>query len=565
MYLEHYRLKLKPFEIDPDPKFIWFGAMHREAFAALKNVIFENRGLVAIMGEPGTGKSTFLNAVVRSFDKQILSAKIHDPSLSDRDFFNLVADAFGIEKSFNSKKDFFLCLTRFALDAFANSKKVLLIIDEAQRLNASLLEKIQFISNIKKEGQFLINIVFVGQNTFSELFKANRALSKTIVLSYTLQPLTETETAEYIIHRLRVAGSETEIFTSSAIAEIFRLSGGIPRLINMICDNALLSGYSLKTNKIRPEVILNSQGPGHRLIHEIYEIDKEFAAHHTVPLQKHRPRAVSAIAAQTSPKNLPRGPITRLFTNLLEMLRLKPLTFKGRLALTISLILVFGLVGYYYFPNVDDERSLTKVQSHTEQIPNRQRTLQTDGSLSARSGLKDATMAAEDKKIGGSDERESDIAPSLIEDQSHAPEIARLKNQLRFLLQQLQTVSDAKAQLEQNLKALEKDFNLEKDSKSKLSAEVSAKDAELQELRKILEVFRSQQLALAEEVKTVKKDNAQLQAQLEDLKSRKAVETSADVSKTQAAQKPSVDRLEKGEKQLSPTDIIDFIIKKKTH
>lgn len=123
MYLEHYRLKLKPFEIDPDPKFIWFGAMHREAFAALKNVIFENRGLVAIMGEPGTGKSTFLNAVVRSFDKQILSAKIHDPSLSDRDFFNLVADAFGIEKSFNSKKDFFLCLTRFALDAFANSKK----------------------------------------------------------------------------------------------------------------------------------------------------------------------------------------------------------------------------------------------------------------------------------------------------------------------------------------------------------------------------------------------------------------------------------------------------------
>jgi type II secretory pathway predicted ATPase ExeA/predicted nucleic acid-binding Zn-ribbon protein len=524
MYLEHYQIKLKPFEIDPDPKFLWLGEKHKEAFAKLKYMIKENKGAVCLMGEPGTGKSTLLNAVAHSFHNQILSAKILDPSLSERDFFNLIADGFEIDKSFNSGEDFFAYLRYFALDAFANAKRVVLIIDEAHRLNPRLLEQIRLISNIKKGDRFLINIVFAGQNEFGEVLNANRALSQTIAMNYTLQPLTEAETAEYIKHRLRVAGSETEIFTSSASAEIFHLSEGIPRLINIIADNALLSGYSSNIKKIGPEIILDSQGPGHRLIHEIYQLDKEFTAQQPVHPQEHREGAVLAIEAQTTKKKRPSGTITRLFQNLLETLGLKPLTIKGALAAPISLIVLLGLFGYFYFPSADNDQHLTKVQTLWEHVSGRQTILQTETSapFKAPSGSKGAATLADIKKHGGGGDRQLGIAVASDEDRTRASEITRLQDQLRFLVQHLQTAFDATAQLEQNLKALEKDLNLEKGSKGKLSAEASAKDAELQELRKTLEASKSQQLALAEEVKKVKNDNAQLQGQLGDLKSQKA-------------------------------------------
>ena len=522
MYLEHYGLKLKPFEIEPDPKFLWLGKKHKEAFAALKNVILENKGIVSLMGEPGTGKRTLLNAVAHLLGKQFHFAKISDPSLSELDFFKVVASAFGIEKSFNSREDFFTYLKQSARDSFASAKRVVLIIDEAHRLSVKLLGQIRLISNIKKGGRFLINIVFAGQKEFDRLLKTNRAFSQTIAISYTLQPLTETETAEYIMHRLQVAGSKTEIFTSSAIAEIFHLSGGIPRLINIIADNALLSGYALNVKKIGPEIILDSQGPGHRLIHEICELDKEFTAQLPVHLQKHRERAILATEAQTSKKKRPLETIIRFFQKLLETLRLKPLTVKGALVAPISLAILLGVFGYFYFPSEDDGQPFTKVQNHSEQIPGRQKILQTEASLKASSGLKGAATAAEIKKNGSSADRQPGIAVSSNEDSTSASEIARLRDQLRFLLQQLQTSFDATAQLEQSLKALEKDLSLEKGSKGKLSAEASSKDAELQELRRSLEASKSQQLALAEEVKKVKSDNAQLQGQLGDLKSQKA-------------------------------------------
>jgi type II secretory pathway predicted ATPase ExeA/predicted nucleic acid-binding Zn-ribbon protein len=524
MYLEHYQIKLKPFEIDPDPKFLWLGEKHKEAFAKLTYVIKENRGAVCLVGEPGTGKSTLLNAVAYSFRNQILSAKILNPSLSERDFFNLIADGFEIDKSFNSGEGFFTNLRHFALDAFANAKRVVLIIDEAHQLSPRLLEQIRLISNIKKGDRFLINIVFAGQNEFGEVLNANRDLSQTIAMNYTLQPLTEAETAEYIKHRLRVAGSETEIFTSSASAEIFHLSEGIPRLINIIADNALLSGYSSNIKTIGPEIILGSQGPGHRLIHEICQLDKEFTAKQPVHPQEHRKGAVLAIKAQTTKKKRASGTITRIFQNLLETLGLKPLTKKGAFVAPISLIVLLGLLGYFYIPNADNDQHLTKFQTLWEQVSGRQTILQTETSapLKAPSGSKGAATLADIKKHGGGADRQPGIAVASDEDRTRASEITRLQDQLRFLVKHLQTAFDATAQLEQNLKALEKDLNFEKGSKGKLSAEASSKDSELQELRNTLEASKGQQLALTEEVKKVKSDNAQLQSQLADLKSQKA-------------------------------------------
>jgi type II secretory pathway predicted ATPase ExeA len=152
-------------------------------------------------------QSTLLNGAAHLLGKQFHFFKISDPSLSELDFFKVVANAFGIEKSINTREDFFIYLKQSASDIFANASRVVLIIDEAHRLSVKLLEQIRLISNIKKGGQFLINIVLAGRNEFSELLKANLALSQTIALSYTLQQLTETETAEYIMHRLQVAGS----------------------------------------------------------------------------------------------------------------------------------------------------------------------------------------------------------------------------------------------------------------------------------------------------------------------------------------------------------------------
>ena len=519
MYLEHYQLESKPFGIDPDPKFLWLGEKHKEAFATLKYVIKENKGLICLMGDPGTGKSIFLNTIAYSFGNQILSAKIHDPSLTEGDFFNFVADLFKIEKSFNGIEDFFIYLRQFALDASAKAKRVVLVIDEAHLLSARLLEQIRLVSNIKKEGRLLITIVLAGQNQFGEVLKTNSALSQIIAMNYTLQPLTATETAEYIIHRLRVAGSETEIFTSSAIAEIFHLSEGIPRLINIISDNALLRGYALNIKKIGAEIILDLQGPAHKLIHGIYELEKEFIADHSVHPQE---GAVLVLDTQPVKKNRPIKPIFRLFQNLLETLRLKPLTVKGVSVAPISLIILLSVFGYFYFSNGDDGQPLIKTQTHSEQVSGRQTILQTDASFKTPSGLKGTATAAEIKKHGGSGDRQPGIAVPSNEDRTRAPEIARIQDQLRFLLQQLQTVFEATTQLEQNLKALEKDLNLEKGSKGKLSAEATSKESVIQALQKNIEASKSQQLALEEEVKKTKSDNAQLQGQLADLKTQKA-------------------------------------------
>ena len=554
MYLEHYQLKLKPFEIDSNPKFLWLGGKHKEAFATLKYVIKENKGSVCLMGDPGTGKSIFLNTIAYSFGNQILSAKIHNPSLIEGNFFNFVADAFKIEKSFNSREDFFIYLRQFALDAFAKAKRAVLVIDEAHRLSARLLEQIRLVSNIKKEGRLLITIVFAGQIEFGEVLKKNSALSQTIAMNYTLQPLTTTETAEYIMHRLRVAGSETEIFTSSAIAEIFHLSEGIPRLINIISDNALLRGYALNIKKIGSEIILDLQGPAHKLIHEICELEKDFISHHPVHPQE---RAVLARGAQPVKKNRQPNTIFRLFQNLLETLRLKPLTFKGGSVAPISLILLLSIFSYFYFSNEDDGQPIMKTQTHSEQASGRQTILQTEVSFKNPSDLKGTAAVAEIKKHGGSGDRQPGIAVPSNEDRTRAPEIARIRDQLRFLLQQLQAVFEATTQLEQNLKALEKDLTLEKGSKGKLSGEATSKESVILALQKSIEISKSQQMALEEEVKKTKNDNAQLQAQLLDLKTQRAAsETSSDLHRPQATPKPTVDRPERGEQRRLPTPIL---------
>jgi general secretion pathway protein A len=184
-------------------------------------------------------------------------ATIPDPGLDATDFFNILAEEFKMDRRFSSKGDFLIYFKKFLLTANTSDKKVLLIIDEAQRLHHDLLEQIRLLSNIELENRKLINIFFVGQTEFNRtlLEERNKAVRQRITVHYHIEPLAEPETQQYIRHRLKVAGCKSEIFTLDAMRRIHVFSAGYPRLINIICDHALLTGYAGGTKAIDVNLI----------------------------------------------------------------------------------------------------------------------------------------------------------------------------------------------------------------------------------------------------------------------------------------------------------------------
>ena len=245
MYLSYYNLKVKPFQISADPKFLWLGEKHKEALATLKYATLENKGFFLLTGDVGTGKTTLINALINSLGKEIIVAKISYPGLNTLEFFNFIANEFKMNKMFSNKGDFLVHLDNFLNNAYENNKKVLVIIDEAQCLKQELLNDIRLLSNIERQNTKLINLFFVGNNEFNDILldTANSNLRQRITIKYHIDTLTKNEVAEYVRYRLKIAGSEQDIFTSGAIRQIFSFSGGCPRLINIICDHALLTGY----------------------------------------------------------------------------------------------------------------------------------------------------------------------------------------------------------------------------------------------------------------------------------------------------------------------------------
>ncbi len=257
MYLSHYNFTEKPFQITTDPKFIWLGEKHLEALSTLKYGIVENKGFLLLTGDVGTGKTILINCLVSKLDIKATIATIPDPDLEILDFFNSLADSFKINKKFKSKGDFLVHLKDFLNKAHADNKNVLLIIDEAQRLNHKLLEEIRLLSNIELYSKKLINIFFVGQDEFNDILmeERNRAVRQRISVRYNIDPLTVGETGEFIKHRLKVVGAKENIFSTRAIREIYLFSNGYPRLINVMCDHALLTGYTKGIKKIDAKII----------------------------------------------------------------------------------------------------------------------------------------------------------------------------------------------------------------------------------------------------------------------------------------------------------------------
>ncbi len=257
MYLEHYQLERKPFQIDADPSFLWLGEKQKEALAVLKYGLHESTGCLVLTGDAGAGKTTIIKALPRILGENDRIVVIGDPSLEKMDFFNRIAAEFRMPGDYTSKGPFIRDFHSVLLAHHYRGKRVLLILDEAQLLTRELLEELRLLSNLEKNGSRLLRIFFVGQLELNEtlLRPENKALRQRITVNYNIDPLTEKEVGEYIQFRLGVGGGEGKLFSGDAIREIFRFSQGNPRLINVIADRALLTGFVRSDRHINKSII----------------------------------------------------------------------------------------------------------------------------------------------------------------------------------------------------------------------------------------------------------------------------------------------------------------------
>jgi general secretion pathway protein A len=246
MYNEYYGLARSPFEMSPDPSFLFLGEAHREGLATLVYAVNSGKGFVMLTGEVGTGKTTLLHALLSQLDSATNSAFIFNPRLDPMGFFRMLFEELGVGPARETKAEYLLALNQYLIEKLAANERVLLIVDEAQNLSTEMLEEIRLLSNLETPTSKLIQIMLVGQPELQDLVDQPelRQLRQRIALRHHLRPFNETEVAEYVVQRLHKAGyTGRGIFKKKAIGELYRVTEGTPRLINNICDGALLLGY----------------------------------------------------------------------------------------------------------------------------------------------------------------------------------------------------------------------------------------------------------------------------------------------------------------------------------
>jgi len=253
MYNSFFGFKERPFQLVPNPAYLYLSRSHEEAMAHLVYAITQGDGFVEITGEVGTGKTTLCRAVLENLDQNTEAAYIFNPKLDSLQLLKAINDEFGIPSSGNSVKELIDTLNAFLMKKKEQGRKVVLIIDEAQNLNKDVLEQLRLLSNLETTTSKLIQIILVGQPELGEMLDSHelRQLGQRITLSCTLTPLTFEETNDYISHRLQVASQKSSLrFSRAALRAIYKYSGGIPRLINIACDRALLTAYGMNRKKI---------------------------------------------------------------------------------------------------------------------------------------------------------------------------------------------------------------------------------------------------------------------------------------------------------------------------
>ncbi|MGO9138487.1 MAG: ExeA family protein [Syntrophales bacterium] len=270
MYENFYGFKEKPFNITPDPRFVYLSETHKEALAHLRYAIKEGTGFSVVTGEVGTGKTTLVHTLLNKIDANVRTAYIFNPVMGPEDFLNYICEDLGLKSDgVRSRGQNLASLHNFLLDCFARNERVFLIIDEAQSLDTKLLEEVRLLTNLETSTNKLLHVILLGQPELNMALSDERfrALKQRVTIRYNLSALNLADTKEYIVHRLKKAGARNlSVFDESAIKEIYKYSKGIPRLINIVCDNALITGFSQELTRIgKPiikEVIKDLEGSG---------------------------------------------------------------------------------------------------------------------------------------------------------------------------------------------------------------------------------------------------------------------------------------------------------------
>ena len=260
MYRNFYNLHEKPFDLTPSPRFLYLGESHKEALALLTYGVVERKGFILLTGEVGTGKTTMVHALLGNLDDSVQYISLSNPLLSTEDFIDYLAfSAFKKKAHFKSKTAFLFEFEEFLRQCLNKQKNVILIIDEAHKLSFELLEEIRLLSNMELADEKLINIFLIGQPELNEKLSDPRcrALLQRISSRYHIRPLDLSDTGAYMANRLKIAGARKgdEIFSKNAIKAIHQYSGGYPRMINILADNALLLGYSKEKRKITAGIV----------------------------------------------------------------------------------------------------------------------------------------------------------------------------------------------------------------------------------------------------------------------------------------------------------------------
>ncbi|MEL7311228.1 MAG: AAA family ATPase [Pseudomonadota bacterium] len=252
MYLDHFNLQTRPFNLRPDPAFLYPSDQHKLALAVLEYGLMEQDGYVVITGEIGSGKTTLVRHLLSKLDSTFDIGLISNTHSSFGDLLHWVAVALGIERSDKTDAELHQAFVDHIIGVYARGRQTLLIVDEAQNLDADSLEEIRVLSNINTEGSHVLQLLLVGQPELRDRLADRRVsqIAQRVSTHYHLEALNETAVGDYLNHRLMVAGAKRPLFSASAVALIAEASGGVPRLINQIADTALVYAFASDSPRV---------------------------------------------------------------------------------------------------------------------------------------------------------------------------------------------------------------------------------------------------------------------------------------------------------------------------
>lgn len=252
MYLDHFSLSCKPFDLLPDPRFLYFGKSHDMALTSLRYGVETGAGFTVITGDIGAGKTTLIRAILNNLAPEFVVALITNTHKDFGSLLEWILLSFALDYKNMSDMERYEKLTDFLVESYAKGKRAVIILDEAQNLELDELEKLRVISNLNADHHRILQIILSGQPEFREMLNKPelRQLAQRITVDFHIGPLPPAEVGDYIKHRMKIAGCDREVFTGNAIAKISEYTKGIPRLINILCNNALVYAYADKLDSI---------------------------------------------------------------------------------------------------------------------------------------------------------------------------------------------------------------------------------------------------------------------------------------------------------------------------